>query len=48
MGNLTREVGILQSLPHKNIIKLLDYMEVADLHTCDASEEGIKNATFVQ
>jgi serine/threonine protein kinase len=48
VGNLTREVGILQSLPHKNIIKLIDYMEVADLHTCEATSEGTKNPEFVQ
>lgn len=37
VSNLTREVGILQSLPHKNVIRLVDYLEVADLHACEAS-----------
>jgi len=48
VGNLTREVGILQSIPHHNIIKLLDYMEVADLHTCEATSEGTRNPQFIQ
>lgn len=48
VGNLTREVGILQSIPHPNIIKLIDYMEVADLHTCEATSEGTRNPQFIQ
>lgn len=47
VGNLTREVGILQSLPHENVIRLVDYMEVADLHACEVVDGGAQNPQFV-
>jgi serine/threonine protein kinase len=40
VNNLTREVGILQQLPHENIIQLMDYIEVENLNSCSKITGG--------